>query len=220
MEGYQKGRRGKTLEAPEVVVVRLPLYLRALSQLAEQGTQLVSSEELGRQLQITPAQIRKDLSSFGRFGKQGRGYDVGHLLGELRQVLGLTQEWSVALVGVGRLGRALLGYPGFRPEGFKIAAAFDVDPRQVGQVVGGIMVQPMHRLEEVLGTEGIRMAIVAVPASQAQQVIDQLAACNVRAIVNYASVAAHVPPHVKLRTIDPVLALQSMTYYLREDARP
>ncbi|MBI2171203.1 MAG: redox-sensing transcriptional repressor Rex [Chloroflexi bacterium] len=201
-------------EVPEVVVSRLPQYVRALTRLSQQGTTVVSSQQLGELIQMTPAQIRKDLSYFGRFGKQGRGYSVKYLLGELRRILGLDREWRVGLVGVGRLGRAILSYPGFSPEGFRIVAAFDADPRQVGQMVGGIMVQPMHRLREGVQELGIRIGIVAVPASQVQEVIDRLVQCDVRAIVNYAPVNAQVPAHVRVRNIDPVLALQSITFYL------
>lgn len=193
---------------------RLPQYVRALTRLSQQGTTVVSSQQLGELIQMTPAQIRKDLSYFGRFGKQGRGYSVKYLLGELRRILGLDREWRVGLVGVGRLGRAILSYPGFSPEGFRIVAAFDADPRQVGQMVGGIMVQPMHRLREGVQELGIRIGIVAVPASQVQEVIDRLVQCDVRAIVNYAPVNAQVPAHVRVRNIDPVLALQSITFYL------
>ncbi|MBI4311694.1 MAG: redox-sensing transcriptional repressor Rex [Chloroflexi bacterium] len=201
-------------EVPEVVVSRLPQYVRALTRLTQQGITVVSSQQLGDLIQMTPAQIRKDLSYFGRFGKQGRGYSVKYLLGELRRILGLDQEWRVGLVGVGRLGRAILSYPGFAPEGFKVVAAFDADPRQVGQMVAGIMVQPMHRLGEVVHELGVRIAIVAVPASQAQEVVNRLVACDVRAIVNYAPVSPQAPAHVRVRNIDPVMALQSMTYYL------
>src|SRR5713226_7700609 len=120
------------LDIPEVVVERLPIYARALQQLADQGRELVSSQELGTQLGVTPAQIRKDLSYFGRFGKQGRGYNVRKLLEELRQILGLERQWDLALVGVGRLGRAILSYGGFYPQGFRIVEAFDSDPKAVG----------------------------------------------------------------------------------------
>ena len=114
-----------SFEVPEVVVLRLPLYVRALSQLRDSGTDVVSSQQLGSLLQMTPAQIRKDLSYFGRFGKQGRGYNVRFLLHELREILGLDREWRACLIGVGRLGHAIINYPGFSPEGFKIVAAFD-----------------------------------------------------------------------------------------------
>ena len=213
---------GDPPEVPEVVVIRLPHYMRELTRLSQQGIEVVSSQELGRQVQMTPAQIRKDLSYFGRFGKQGRGYAVNYLLAELRHILGLDREWQVGLVGIGRLGRAILSYPGFAPEGFQVVAAFDADQRQVGQMVGGIMVQPMHRLQDVILATGVRIAIVAVPASDAQAVIDQLVERNIQAIVNYAPIVAQVPLHVKVHNVDPVLALQSMTFFLRssEDGPP
>jgi len=202
------------LAVPEVVVMRLPQYLRVLEALAEEGTEVVSSEQLGLRIETTPAQIRKDFSYFGKFGKQGRGYSVRYLLAELRHILKLDGEWKVGLVGVGRLGRAILSYQGFAPAGFKVVAAFDSDSRQIGQMVGGIMVQPMHRIQEVIQGEGIQIGIVAVPAADVQRVVDRLVECNVRAIVNYAPVAVHTPQNVKVRNVDPVLALQSMTFYL------
>ncbi len=139
---------------------------------------------------------------------------MDYLLGELRHILGLDREWPVGLVGVGRLGRAILSYPGFAPEGFKMVAAFDADPRQVGQMVGGIMVQAMHRLNGVVEELGIKIAIVAVPASQVQEVVDRLVECDVRAVVNYAPITPQIPSHVRVRNIDPVLAMQSVTFYL------
>jgi len=120
-------------QIPQVVILRLPSYYRVLALLEEENTEIVSSKELGARLQMTPAQIRKDLSYFGKFGKQGKGYNVSQLLGELRQILGLDREWSVALIGVGRLGRALLDYGELTPRGFKIVAAFDIDPQQIGK---------------------------------------------------------------------------------------
>lgn len=202
------------MEVPEVVVGRLPQYVRVLRELQRKGGKVVSSKELGDLLQMTPAQIRKDLSYFGRFGKQGRGYNVAGLLDQLRGILGLDHEWRIALVGVGRLGRAILGYPGFAPEGFQIVAAFDEDPRQVGQTVGGLIVQPMSELPHLVAERDIRIGIVAVPAVQAPSVVRQLLTCGVKAILNYAPVSLQVPSDVRLRSIDPVLALQSMTYYL------
>lgn len=168
---------------------------------------------------MTPAQIRKDLSYFGRFGKQGRGYNVESLLEQLKSILGLNRGWNLALVGVGRLGRAILGYPGFAPEGFHLVAAFDDDPKVVRQSFGGLIVQPTSQLAEEVAAKSIRIAIVAVPAAQAQAVADQLVSCGIRAILNYAPVAVQTPPEVKARTIDPVVALQSMTYYLTNESR-
>ena len=202
-------------EVPEVVVLRLPLYIRVLTQLRTEGLGVVSSQLLGSRLQMTPAQIRKDLSYFGRFGKQGRGYNVEFLLNELERILGLERRWHSCLVGVGRLGRAIVNYPGFAPEGFSIVAAFDNDPRQVGTTVGDLLVQPMSDLTDAIESKDISIAIVAVPAAEAQSVIDRLVEGRIRGILNYAPVAPHVPRSVVVRNIDPVLSLQSMTYYLQ-----
>ena len=202
------------VDIPEVVIHRLPQYLRALTQLQQGGVDVVSSQQLGERLQVTPAQIRKDLSYCGRFGKQGRGYSIRHLLKELRHILGLDQQWNVAVVGVGRLGRAIISYPGFAPEGFRVVAAFDTDPRLVGQKAGDLTVQPMSRLAETIQREGLKIAIVAVPAADTQEVTDQLVAAGIRAVLNYAPTNPQAPIQVQVRNIDPVLALQSMTYYL------
>ncbi len=204
------------VDVPEVVVSRLPQYVRILSQLLDDGVEVTNSQQLGAKLQVTPAQIRKDLSYFGRFGKQGRGYRVRHLLTELKQILGLDAEWNVAVVGVGRLGNAILNYPGFNPDGFHLVAAFDSSPRRVGEAVGGVSVQPMSDMAETVATREITIAIVAVPSAYTQSVIDQLVECGVRAILNYAPINAQVPAGVCVRNIDPVLALQSMTYYLTD----
>ncbi len=194
--------------------MRLPLYVRVLTQLLSEGISVVSSQQLGDRLQMTPAQIRKDLSYFGRFGKQGRGYNVQFLLKELRQILGLDRTWDACLVGVGRLGRAIINYPGFAPEGFNIVAAFDSDPEKVGTNIGGLVVQPMEQIAETVKARDIAIGIVAVPASQVQSVVDSLVKSHIRGILNYAPAAPQVPPHVVIRNIDPVLSLQSMTFYL------
>jgi redox-sensing transcriptional repressor len=201
-------------EVPEVVVARLPQYVRILQDLLDEGAQVANSQQLGEKLQVTPAQIRKDLSYFGRFGKQGRGYSVRGLLAELKQILGLNIDWNVAVVGVGRLGRAILTYPGFTPDGFHLVAALDNNPNLVGQVVEGLTVRPVDDMARVVQEHNISIAIVAVPNRFAQQVIDDLVRCGVRAILNYAPVVPQVPEGVRVRNIDPVLSLQSMTYYL------
>jgi redox-sensing transcriptional repressor len=202
-------------DVPEVVVLRLPQYVRALGELLRRKVTVVSSQQLGAQLQMTPAQIRKDLSYFGRFGKQGRGYPVKYLLGELRQVLGLERKWNSCLIGVGRLGRAIINYPGFTPEGFNIVAAFDTAPSEVGETIGSLVVHPIGDLESTIKERDIRIGIVAVPATYAQAVIDQLVRCGVKAILNYAPTGPQVPDGVRIRNVDPILALQSMTYYLK-----
>ncbi len=208
------------MEIPPVVIDRLPLYARALSGLDAEGRDVVSSQELGDRLGVTPAQIRKDLSYFGRFGKQGRGYNVRKLLDELHRILGLDRQWKMALVGVGKLGRAILGYEGFAPLGFRIVEAFDADPSRIGGQVNSLTVKDAKYLETVLKDNPVDVGIVAVPAEIAQKMIDALVGCGVRAILNYAPIAAHVPPHVQLKRIEPVLALQSMTYYLKNQRRP
>ena len=203
-------------EVPEVVIMRLPHYIRILDGLLDEGTEMVSSQQLGEMLQVTPAQIRKDLSYFGRFGKQGRGYSVRHLEAELKEIMGLDKHWNVGLVGVGRLGRAILSYPGFAPEGFEIVAAFDGNRRVVGRTIGNLKVRSMEELDPTVQELSIEIGIVAVPGRYAQGVIDRLTQCGVKAIMNYAPIYPQSPSGVKIRNIDPVLSLQTMTYYLLE----
>ena len=205
-------------QVPGVVVERLPQYLRALSHLQEIGLEVISSQQLGEFLQATPAQIRKDLSYFGRFGKQGRGYSIPNLLQQLRHILGLDQTWNVAVVGVGRLGRSIISYPGFEPEGFRVVCAFDSNPQIIGQPAGGLLVHDFARFREVANAEEVKIAIVAVPAGVAQDVIDQLVEADVKAILNYAPKSAIVPNGVRIQNVDPVVSLQSMTYYLNPNA--
>ena len=216
---FQQDFSGRT-EVPDVVVSRLPQYVRTLSQMLAEGVQIANSQQLGEKLQITPAQIRKDLSYFGRFGKQGRGYNVDHLLEELKQILGLTVTWNVAVVGVGRLGRAILNYPGFTPDGFQLVAALDDNSQVVGQDVGGLTVQPVSDLADVINRYDVSIAIVAVPIAYTQGVVDRLVECGVKAILNYAPIMPQVPEGVNVRSIDPLLSLQSMTYYLANGMTP
>ena len=208
------------MDIPEGVIDRLPKYARALAQLDAEGRDVVSSQELGVRLNITHAQIRKDLSYFGRFGKQGRGYNVQMLLDELRSIVGLNRQWKIALVGAGRLGRAIVGYEGFAPQGFRIVAAFDSDASLVGKRIDGLVIKPIRDLEDELCDGGADIGIVATPADTAQEVIDSLVRCGVRAILNYAPIAARVPDSVHIKHIDPVLALQAMTYHLKADSAP
>ncbi len=207
------------MEIPPVVIDRLPLYTRALSTLEEEGRDVVSSQELGTLLSVTPAQIRKDLSYFDRFGKQGRGYNVRKLLDELHHILGLDRQWRMAVIGVGKLGRAILGYEGFGPQGFRIVEAFDADPKRIGQQIANLTIRGANDLEKTLLKNPVDVGIVAVPAGIAQNVIDTLVKCGVRAILSYAPIPARVPPGVYLKRIEPVLALQSMAYYLKNSPR-
>lgn len=209
-----------TSQIPEVVILRLPLYLRILTLLKEENAEVVSSQELGARLHMTPAQIRKDLSYFGKFGKQGKGYNVRLLLGELRQILGVNREWHMAIIGVGRLGKAILDYGMLTPRGFKIVAAFDIDPQQTGKKVGRVVIQDLAELANTVKNRGIDIGIVAVPPSQAQQAIDCLVGCGIKAILNYAPVAPRVPKDVRIQEVDPVLALQTITYHLKSLGSP
>lgn len=205
------------LQIPGVVIDRLPHYARALASLSARGMTVVSSHDLGEYLGVTPAQIRKDFSYFGRFGKQGRGYNTARVSEQLQHILGLDREWPMVLVGVGRLGRAILSYGGFAPEGFRVTAAFDADIKLVGRKINGLSVEPIDSLEACLkASPHIGIGIVAVPAPFAQEVADRLVSCGIRAILCYAPAALRVPEGVHIRYIDPVLALQSMTYYLTD----
>ena len=205
------------IEIPDIVIRRLPLYARELGLLASEGRDYISSQELGRRLGVTPAQIRKDLSYFGRFGKRGRGYEVLGLRERLRSILGLNgRVKEMVLVGVGRLGRAVLGYSGFQLGGFEVVRVFDSDPNQIGHKIDNYRVDDVARLSEYLQKTRVSMGIVAVPAEAAPSVIDTLVDGGVRAILSYAPVTMTVPQHVRLRQIDPVMELESMAYYIEE----
>lgn len=208
-------RDNVALEIPEVVIRRLPIYARALAFLEEENVAVISSLDLGKRLGVTPAQIRKDLSYFGEFGKQGTGYNVQQLLQEIRRILGLDRDWLMVLVGVGKLGRAIATYEDFESQGFKLVAAFDVDPNKVGEYIGGLRIQHVGEIERVISERNVKIGIVAVPGPQGQKTIETLASCGVSAVLNYAPIAVRVPSGVKVRHIDPVVALQSLTYYLK-----
>ena len=205
---------GSAPNVPEVVIQGLPLYVRALTQFAGSGDDVISSEQLGQRLQMTPAQIRKDLSYFGRFGKQGRGYSVASLEQRLRSILGLDRAWNTMVIGMGRLGRAVVSYPGFAPEGFNIVAAFDADDSIVGETVSGLDIQSISDLAKTVKEKDIKIGIVTVPIERAQEVIDTLVDAGIKSILNYAPLSPKVPEGVTVRGIDPVLSLQSMTYYI------
>jgi len=203
---------------PDVVIGRLPQYVRILSQMECSGVTITNSKQLGELLKVTPAQIRKDLSYFGRFGKQGKGYSVPMLIDQLRQILGINKNWNVLLIGVGRLGRAILSYPGFTPDGFHIVAAADNDPEIIGQTIEGLVINAPGTISKLLKDHSIDIGIVAVPIQRTQSVIDELVKYGVKAILNYAPITPHVPSNVRIQNIDPVLSLQSMTYYLNRKA--
>jgi len=199
---------------PDIVIGRLPIYLRALNRLVQEGHDVTSSHELGKRLGISSAQIRKDLSHFGGFGKQGTGYQIEYLEKKLREVLKVDREWEVALIGIGDLGRAIAHYRGFSERGFVISCAFDANPDKVGKAIGDLTIQSIDELEPTLSTRDIRMAMLAVPAENAQETAELLIKHGVRAILNYAPINLNVPDDVRVQYIDPVVHMQRMTYYL------
>ncbi len=201
---------------PDIVVGRLPVYLRALSFLLAEGRQVTSSQELGDRLGISSAQIRKDLSHFGEFGKQGTGYDIQFLYDQLRQILKVDRLWDVVLVGAGNLGKAIADYGGFKGKGFVIKAIFDTDPEKIGKPMGidQLIVQPVEELADTIRSKGIVIGIIATPANEAQAVARTMVDAGIKAILNYAPITITVPPYVRVQYIDPVVGLQRMTYYL------
>jgi redox-sensing transcriptional repressor len=209
---------GKEQAIPDIVIRRLPIYARALRYLMQSGHTTVSSNDLADHIGVTAAQIRRDLSYFGRFGKQGKGYDVPMLIEAVHQILNIDRRWDVALAGFGHLGQAIADYRGFEPSSFRIAAIFDRATHLIGmRSAHGVVVQPDAEITATVRSLGIRMGIVAVPADQAQAVTGLLLQAGVRAILNYAPVTLRVPESVRVRDIDPISLMQSMTYYLDDD---
>ena len=202
------------LEIPDIIVSRLPVYLRALSRMQAQGKVTTSSQELGEQVGISAAQIRKDLSQFGEFGKQGTGYNIAFLTKQLREILQVENVWDVALIGMGDMGHALARYPGFRDRGFRIAMVFDNDPPKVGKQVSGFTIQDVKVMKESIRSAGIKIAMLCVPASEAQEVTSLLVEAGIKAILNYAPINLSVPKDVRVQYLDPSIGLQRMAYYL------
>ena len=206
----------KKREIPDIIVSRLPVYLRALRRMQAQDQQTTSSQELGEQVHISAAQIRKDLSQFGEFGKQGTGYNIAFLVNKLREILQVERAWDVALVGMGDMGHALARYQGFTDRGFRVALVFDNDPGKIGKQVGDFVVRDAREMSQAIREAGIRIAMLCVPAAVAQSVTDQLVEAGVRAILNYAPISLSFPKgvDVKVQYLDPSIGLQRMTYYL------
>lgn len=203
-------------QIPDIVIRRLPIYVRTLRALADTDIRSVSSEELADLIGVTAAQIRRDLSYFGKFGKQGKGYDTQFLAQTISRILRLDRQWPVALVGLGNLGRAIANYRGFTPSSFSIVAVFDRSPRNVGNSVNGMEILHDDHLTDTIIRERIRIGIISTPKPYAQEIADRMVAGGVEAILNYAPVILKVPETVTVREIDPVSALQSMTYYISE----
>jgi redox-sensing transcriptional repressor len=199
---------------PDIVVGRLPLYLRTVQRMQMEGQAVTSSQDLANRLGISAAQIRKDLSQFGEFGKQGTGYNVDYLVEQLSAILNVDQVWDVVVVGAGDIGSAVARYAGFTNRGFQVTMIFDNDPQKIGTRVGSFVVQDSANLVPVLQEANIKVAMIAVPAANAQEVVDELVKAGVKAILNYAPLNIAVVPDVHVQHTDPVTHLQRMTYYL------
>jgi redox-sensing transcriptional repressor len=199
---------------PDIVVGRMPLYLRALQRMAQEGRKVTSSQELGERLGISAAQIRKDLSQFGEFGKQGTGYNIEYLAEQIQSILKVNRIWDVVVVGAGEIGTALANYQGFTNRGFRVTMIFDNDPEKIGRPAGPFIVNDIGDMKKEIRTAGIKIAMLAVPAQHAQDVADLLVEAGVSAILNYAPINLTVPDGVKVQYLDPVTHLQRMTYYL------
>jgi redox-sensing transcriptional repressor len=198
---------------PEATVARLPLYYRALLDAAEHQVATVSSERLAELAGVNAAKVRKDLSYLGSYGTRGVGYDVDYLLHAISRELGLTQEWPVAIVGIGNLGRALANYRGFGARGFRVVALIDADPALVGRRVGEHAIEPVDAIDDIVADRGIAIAILATPAAAAQEVADRLVAAGVRSILNFAPSVLQVPEGVSLRKVDLAIELQILSFY-------
>jgi redox-sensing transcriptional repressor len=198
---------------PEATVARLPLYLRSLLEGQREGTTTISSERLAELAGVNAAKVRKDLSYLGSYGTRGVGYDVEYLLFQMSRELGLTQDWPVAIVGLGNLGQALANYGAFGDRGFPIVALFDADERVIGTFVHGVTVRSIDDLAEVVAEQEIAIAIVATPAAAAQTVADQLVAAGVSSILNFAPTVLAVPEEVSLRKVDLAVELQILSFY-------
>ena len=208
--GFAAARRR---DIPEASVARLPVYLRALSGLADAGHTTVSSEGLATAAGVNSAKVRKDLSHLGSYGTRGVGYEVDELVRHISSALGLTQRWSVVLVGVGNLGHALAGYGGFASRGFRIAGLLDADPARVGEVIAGVAVRHMDDLDEVVRAGEVSIGVIATPAAAAQDVCDRLVAAGVTSILNFAPAVLQVPPGVDLRKVDLAIELQILSFH-------
>ncbi len=198
----------------ESTVRRLSLYLRFLEEFEEQGLGTVSSEALAARGGTTSAQVRKDLSFFGSFGKRGLGYAVPELLGRLREILGLGRSYHVAVIGAGKIGSALVQYRGFRQRGFEVASIFDVDPAKIGRQWHGLTIRDVAELEAVLTSSPVDIAVLVTPAEAAQPVTDRLAKLGVKAILNFAPLQLSVPDDVAVKTVNLALELEALSYAL------
>jgi len=212
------GARVRTKPIPEATVARLPVYLRVLGELGIQQIQTVSSERLAEAAGVNPPKVRKDLSYLGSYGTRGVGYDVSYLVYQISRELGLTQDWPVAIVGMGNLGQALAGYKGFPERGFRISALFDKDDSRIGQKVGDLEIEHVDDLERSLKEKDISIAIIATPAPAAQETAERLVAAGVRSVLNFAPTVLTVPDKIHLRQVDLSVELQILAFYEQRGA--
>ena len=203
---------------PEATVGRLPVYLRALVDLAEQGASTVSSEELAEAAGVNSAKVRKDLSHLGSYGTRGVGYDVAYLIHQIRRELGLTQHWPIVIAGIGNLGHALANYKGFAERGFRVSAMVDVDPSKVGERVGELTIHHVDDLPELARRHDIAIGVIATPAAAVQDVADRFVAAGIRSILNFAPAMIAVPPGVSVRKVDLAVELQILAFYEQRKA--
>jgi redox-sensing transcriptional repressor len=205
----------ETQEIPDIVIGRLPIYLRALQRMEQNGKQVTSSQELGELLGISPPQIRKDLSQFGEFGKQGTGYNVEFLVKQIRKILNLEQVWDMVIIGAGDVGHALARYQGFLDRGFQVKMIFDNDPEKIGKKIGEYPILDVRDMRAIIQASGIKVAMLTIPAAFAQEVTDQLVEAGIKAILNYAPIQINTPKEVRVQYLDPAIHLQKMSYYLK-----
>ena len=211
-------RRQVSDPVSELTTNRLSIYLRCLNSLEAAGVKAVSSQSLAQQFHLNAAQIRKDLANFGEFGVRGVGYYVKDLQQHLRQILGLERRLKVAILGAGNLGLALADYPGFRQEGFQIAALFDALPAKVGlRSRGGVPIFDIKDLRKIAARDEIAIALIAVPAEAAQHVVNQVVAAGIKAILNFSPGTLRVPADVKLKSVDLTVSLESLSFYLAQE---
>jgi redox-sensing transcriptional repressor len=208
-----KEKRMAEKDIPDIVVGRLPRYLQALEHMLHRGHLATSSQELGDLIGISAAQIRKDLSQFGEFGKQGKGYSVAFLVEQLQKILKVNRFWDLALIGAGNLGHAIANYQGFSAHGFRIKLVFDADPLRIGTQMGHLTVLDAADIVPVIREHGIKIAMLTVPAYAAQSVTSDLIKAGINSILNYAPINLAVPEDVHVQYIDPIIYLQRMTYY-------
>lgn len=203
---------------PDATVGRLPIYLRALAEIAEGGTATISSETLAGAAGVNSAKVRKDLSHLGSYGTRGVGYDVAYLIHQVRRELGLTQHWPIVIVGIGNLGHALANYRGFAERGFQTAALVDSDPAKLGEVVGGLAVRSIEDLPRIVRERDIAIGVICTPAVAAQEVADRLVASGIRSILNFAPAVIAVPTGVSVRKVDLAIELQILAFYEQRKA--